>query len=371
MDSSVILRLKIRLLTEGATIPEGEDTGRRGGAGPVGGRYFLLPNGRPCGIPIRTQDEAKIYGSASLRPTEKKSIWLYDNEFELQVVPIPQFYSKINRDGVLFRQIALLHGQDCLATTVYQSCRYWTSGTQCKFCTIPNSYLRGDTLLEKTPKQIAEVLEKALAEGVVQDLLLTTGTPNKDDVGIDNLVSITKAVRHVSSLPIAVQFEPPMNDNEMLNLKQAGVNSVGIHIESMDDEIRRDICPGKHSYATYERYLQSWKRAIEIFGKGNVTTFVLYGLGEDEELTLRKCAEITNLGVLPIVTPVRPAQGSQLANSVPTYIGNLDGAVSFFESLGKILFSNNLEPSKTIAGCSRCGACTPIQEAYDAAADMI
>lgn len=368
MDPHEILQLKVRLLTQGATLPEGEDAGRKGGAGPVGGRYFLLPNGRPCGIPIRSHQESLTYHSASLRRTNKELIWLYDEQIELQAVPVPEFYSKQSTEGTPLRQIALLHGLECLATTVYQSCRYWTSGIQCKFCTIPNSYLRKDTILEKTPRQIAEVVKAAEVEGIIHDLLLTTGTPSETSVGIDRFTAIAEAVREVSSIPIAVQFEPPVDMAEMSALKDAGVTSVGLHIESFDDKIRRDVCPGKYSYASYDKYLETWKRAIELFGKGNVTTFVLYGMGEDEEITLSRSTDVAKMGVLPIITPIRPSQGSQMANFVPSYVGNLDRAVSFFEKLGMILFSSGLNPQETLAGCSRCGACTPIQEAYDSAA---
>ena len=80
MDAEDILRLKIRLLTEGATLPESEYSGRKGGAGPVGGRYFVLPNGRHCGIPIRRGEMAKRFGSALLEPTHNPGAWIYDVE---------------------------------------------------------------------------------------------------------------------------------------------------------------------------------------------------------------------------------------------------------------------------------------------------
>ena len=40
MNAEEVLTLKVRLLTEGVILPEGEWTGRRGGAGPVGSRYL-------------------------------------------------------------------------------------------------------------------------------------------------------------------------------------------------------------------------------------------------------------------------------------------------------------------------------------------
>jgi len=85
MDAEEILRLKVRLLTEGATLSETEYAGRKGGAGPVGGRYFILPNGSSVGIPIRTGEQSKTFNSATLVPTEDPTIWLYDNSVRMKV----------------------------------------------------------------------------------------------------------------------------------------------------------------------------------------------------------------------------------------------------------------------------------------------
>ena len=206
MDAEELLRLKVRLLTQGATISSNEYAGRKGGAGPVGGRYFLLPNGRSVGIPIRSGEQAAVFNSAPLEPTDDPSIWLYDNMIELKVVPRPLFYDLKTKDGIPYNQIALLHGDRTLATTIYQSCRYWSHGTQCKFCTIPLSHRYGDTVLEKIPEQVAEVVIAAEKEGVIDDILLTTGTPESEDMGIRRLIRVIEAIRKVSQLPIGVQF---------------------------------------------------------------------------------------------------------------------------------------------------------------------
>jgi hypothetical protein len=78
--------------------------------------------------------------------------------------------------------------------------------------------------------------------------------------------------------------------------------------------------------------------------------------------------ELSEIGVISVVAPVRPSHGSQLANYKPTYAGQLDEAVDFYKKVGKILFKHELNPKETLSGCHRCGGCTPIQEAYDWAA---
>jgi len=370
MDAEKVLQLKIRLLTEGATLSSDEYAGRKGGAGPVGGRYFLLPNGRTVGIPIRSGDQAKTFNSASLGPTDNPTIWLYDNSIELKVIPQPQFYDMKTSNGIPYNQIALLHGYRTLATTVYQSCRYWSDGTQCKYCTIPLSYRSGDTVLEKDPEHIAEVVVAAEKEGVVDDVLLTTGTPDSEDMGTEKLIRVIEAIRKVSKIPIAVQFEPPIDKASIRKIADAGATAVGMHIESADESVREEMCPGKYQYGSLDLYKSSWQYALDYFGKGHVSTFILHGLGEDTEKTLSLVRELAEAGVMPVVAPIRPASGSQLASYKPSYNGHLDESVEFYKEVGKILFQYGLNPKKTLAGCHSCGGCTPIQEAYDWAASV-
>ncbi len=365
MNAEDLLRLKIRLLTQGVRVVDRDLTGRKGGAGPVGARYFIIPNGRPVGVPIRRGETAKMFHSAPLEPTDDPLVWLYDGLVELRVVPTPKFYSLKTADGIPYKKIALLHGSETLATTAYQSCRYWSHGSQCKFCTIPVSLHTGDTILDKLPEQVAEVVMAAEREGVAKNILITTGTPESPDVGTTRLVRIIKKIREVSDLPIGVQFEPPTDLKYIEDVASAGANAVGIHIESADEEIRHKMCPGKYEYGPLDLYRRAWEFALDYFGRGNVSTFILYGLGEDAGVTLSFVRELSEIGVLTVVTPFRPAPSSQLATYTPPYVHDLEGTVSFYKEVGTILYEHGLDPGGTVAGCHKCGGCTPIQEAYD------
>jgi hypothetical protein len=143
-----------------------------------------------------------------------------------------------------------------------------------------------------------------------------------------------------------------------------------MHIESADESVREEMCPGKHEYGPLDLYQRSWQYARDYFSRGNVSTFILHGLGESIETTLSLVKELAEVGVLPVVAPVRPAPGSQLADYTPTYVGTISQSVEFYKQVGKILFDNQLDPSKTLAGCHKCGGCTPDQEAYDWASSM-
>ncbi|MFX1482844.1 MAG: radical SAM protein, partial [Promethearchaeota archaeon] len=285
-------------------------------------------------------------------------------------VPRPKFYDLKTNDGIPYSKIALLHGSRTLATTVFQGCKYWNRNAQCKFCTIPHSFSSGNTVLEKSPEQLVEVVQAAEDEGVIDSVLLTTGTAESPDMGCELLIQIVTAIRESSEIPVGVQFEPPLDVSFIRDLAIAGANAVGMHLESAEESVREEMCPGKHQYGSIEFYKERLKYAREYFDWGNVSSYVLHGLGEDSEKTLDLVERLASFGVLPIVAPVRPSFGSKLADYVPTYVDNLDSSVEFYKRIGTILYSNNINPEKTVAGCHKCGGCTPEQEAYDWAATV-
>jgi radical SAM protein (TIGR04043 family) len=223
-------------------------------------------------------------------------------------------------------------------------------------------------VLKKAPEHITEVVTVAEKEELIDDVLLTTGTPDTPDMGCKRLIEITTAIRRASEIPIAVQFEPPLRRDMIRQVANAGADAVGIHIESADDSVRQEMCPGKHQTASLDSYRKSWRYALKYFRRGHVSTFVLHGLGEDVQETLDLVEELSQLGVMSVVAPVRPSRGSQLADYIPPYVGDLPGSVAFYKDIGRILYTHGLNPEETAAGCHKCGGCTPIQEAYDWAA---
>ncbi|MBT6339059.1 MAG: radical SAM protein, partial [Desulfobacula sp.] len=90
--------------------------GRKGGAGPAEGRAFIINN-----VPVSVPIAASYVSNSPFSLEETKSGYNLLKTGKpvstIQVVPEPKFYSKTTKDGISYRQIALLHGKDCLATT--------------------------------------------------------------------------------------------------------------------------------------------------------------------------------------------------------------------------------------------------------------
>ena len=119
-----------------------------------------------------------------------------------------------------------------------------------------------------------------------------------------------RAVRAVlPDLPIQVQCEPPGDLATITELKEAGASSIGIHVESLDDAVRGRWMPGKAT-VPLEQYRAAWREAVRVFGRNQVSTYLLVGLGEDPDELVSGAAELIEMGVYPFVVPYRPQAGS-------------------------------------------------------------
>jgi radical SAM protein (TIGR04043 family) len=158
----------------------------------------------------------------------------------------PRFYKMQTFDGIPYGKIATLHGADVLATTILQSCiRYESRRKSCQFCAIGQSLAAGRTILRKTPEQLAEVARAAVLLDGVKHMVMTTGTPNATDRGAQLLCESAFGVKSAVNLPIQGQCEPPDDDAWFRRMHDAGIDTLGMHLEAVTPEVRKRIMPGK------------------------------------------------------------------------------------------------------------------------------
>src|SRR2546421_4010681 len=171
--------------------------------------------------------------------------------------------------------------------------------------------LRSDaTVAVKSPAPLAEVAEAAVRLDGVRQMVLTTGTTAGPDRGGRYLERCVRAIHAaVPALPIQVQLEPPADLSVLRDLRSAGATAVGIHVESLDDEVRRRWMPGKATVpmAAYEA---AWDEAVRVFGANRVSTYLLIGLGENPDELVAGAAALIEMGVYPFVVPFRPMLGT-------------------------------------------------------------
>ena len=77
-----ILKRKVAMLTRGVHFLTEEDTGRKGGAGPTLGRYFLLDEKIVVNAPVQSSQQANEFHSLALKPISENQYQInnLDNE---------------------------------------------------------------------------------------------------------------------------------------------------------------------------------------------------------------------------------------------------------------------------------------------------
>ena len=328
---------------------------RQAGAGPSDDGHVMF-NGQQAAIPVNPNSP---YLARNGR------LFLDGADLGMDVVPVrrPKFYDLSTADGVSYEKIAKLHGAKVLATTVVQTCIRYGESERCRFCAIEESLKAGTTTAVKTPEQLAEVAEAAVRLDGVTQMVMTTGTSRGPDRGARYVAKCVRAIRAaVPGFPIQVQIEPPADLSVISDLYEAGARSIGIHVESMDDKVRARWMPGKAT-VPLEDYRSAWREAVRVFGRNQVSTYLLVGMGEDPDEMVAGAKELIGMGVYPFVVPFRPLKGT-LATEVDKVGSPSTNVVQKITAeVAKALSAANMHGSDQAAGCAACGACSMLQAA--------
>ena len=364
-------RLITELQTRGLrlTRPDQRHVARRGGAGPSDHQAVTIGDTTVM-VPIYTETawespfsvEASSGTETIVRQSSSGELIPLQ---EIGFATTPRFYKLQTEEGVPYSHIATLHGRDVLATTVLQTCiRYESRRKACKFCSIGQSLRAGRTIAEKTPVQLAEVAKAAVELDGITQMIMTTGTPATPDRGARVLADSAVAIKAAVDIPLQAQCEPPGDPAWYKVMKDAGIDSLGMHLEVLGQTLREEILPGK-SKDTLEVYMSAFEQAVAVFGRGQVSTYILAGLGDSAELILDVSRRLIAKGVYPFVVPFVPIRGTPLEDHpspTPEFME------SILRPLGKMLFDAGLTADTGKAGCSKCGACSTLSEYERAAA---
>jgi biotin synthase len=127
-----------------------------------------------------------------------------------------------------------------------------------------------------------------------------------------HLQSLIRAIRQKVNVPISVSCQP-QNSINIKALADAGAERIGIPLdaasEKIFDKIKGFSAGGPYNW---EKQFKLLSEAVQIFGKGRVSTHLIVGLGETEKEmteTIQKCVD---MGVLPALFAFTPIHGTAL-----------------------------------------------------------
>jgi len=188
----------------------------------------------------------------------------------------------------------LLHCPEQAYITISERCIY-----DCTFCPVPK--LAGRT---KSRDEVLKMVADAYATGNMRAISITSGIEHSPEEEVARAASIVKSlVRY--HVPIGVSVYPTV-DSSMI-LKEAGALEIKYNVETMDRNIFKHACADMD----LDFVLESLEDAVRIFGRNQVYSNFIIGLGESDKTVEKGVRVLAELGVIPILRalvlhPLRP-----------------------------------------------------------------
>jgi biotin synthase-related radical SAM superfamily protein len=127
-----------------------------------------------------------------------------------------------------------------------------------------------------------------------------------------HLTALVRAVRRHVKVPVSVSCQP-LNTERIKFLAEAGAERIGIAIDAATEKLFSQF-KGENingSY-TWENQFKQLREAIEIFGKGKVSTHLIIGLGETENDAVSLIQRCADMGVTIALFAFTPVRGTKL-----------------------------------------------------------
>ncbi|MBS7644960.1 MAG: radical SAM protein [Candidatus Bathyarchaeia archaeon] len=222
-------------------------------------------------------------------------------------------------------KLGLLRGRvDADPTTLYMMT--YTGGrcrANCAFCSQARFSKASALMLSRVtwpPFPLKEVLARIegedFGEGFRRICIQALNYPGV----LSDLLRTVKGIRAVSDVPISVSCQP-MDGYSMRILAEAGVDRISIALDAASEALFRKI-KGESVGGPYlwRSHVKNLRMAVEIFGRGKVTTHLIVGLGETDRELLELIQKLMDWGVNPSLFAFTPIKGTAMEGARPPSI---------------------------------------------------
>jgi len=214
----------------------------------------------------------------------------------------------------------LLSGKlDATPTTAYlMTYRKGKCFANCGFCPqARESHSRADMLSRVSwpafpTERVLNGIEKAVKYDEIKRVCIQA--LNYPEVFTD-LIALIRVIHQKVNVPISISCQP-LNSENIRQLAEAGAERIGIPLDAATEELF-DKIKGLSAGGPY-----SWKKqfkllsdAVNIFGKGKISTHLIVGLGETEREMVKIIQRYVDMSVLPALFAFTPISGTALGNN--------------------------------------------------------
>jgi biotin synthase len=213
--------------------------------------------------------------------------------------------------------LGLLSGKlDAAPTTAYlMTYRKGKCVANCGFCPqARESHSRANMLSRISwpvfaTKRVLGGIEKAVKDDRIRRVCFQA--LNYPEV-FTHLTALTRAIHQKVNVPISISCQP-LNSENIKALADAGAERIGISLDAATEELF-DKVKGLSAGGPYcwEKQFKLLGEAVQICGKGKVSTHLIVGLGETEREMVEIIQQCVDMGVLPALFAFTPIAGTAL-----------------------------------------------------------
>ena len=261
-------------------------------------------------------------------------------------IRIPEWGRK-EVEGYVIGDYLRPHSLRCISVWPNQICGL--KEEKCQFCS-----LAGNVVLP--PEIVFEMVDIALQSNPTYDVHLSGGVYRDIEENEDYYSEIAYLIH--SKYPktkISLEAIPPLSKKGIQKYKNSGISSLLMNLEIADETFRKKICVGK-SRISLKRYFEAFEESVNIFGKWNVASVLLWGFEEVSKEKFLDCAKkMCSIGVYPVIIPFQPLKGCALHKRKST---DVESFIEISTEVGKIIGMEQESQSVCKFGCINCGACS-------------
>ncbi len=126
----------------------------------------------------------------------------------------------------------------------------------------------------------------------------------------DDVLGLASEVWESSKLPISISCQP-LDKGKMEQLANAGVDRISVPLDGASEEVFEAAKgSGVGSPYSWKGHWKALEAAVQVFGRGRVTTHLIVGLGETDRDLVQVMQRLVNMGVHPSLFAFTPIPGT-------------------------------------------------------------
>ena len=269
-------------------------------------------------IPSELVLPGEIVVAPHLRPTspyiikrESETMYVIDDSKDevistIGYLPRPKIWDIELSDGSKLKKYLNVYGANCLNLFIVANCDFWNEGMPCVFCSLqPTQNLHKEVVVHKSLDKIEEAVSLAFENEENLDWMIITGGSLRDRAMEfkryhDVLSVIQKHIpqRWNGKIKGNAALLPTNNEKDLFQLFETGIEHPSFNMEVWGADLFKSYCAGKEKYASFNSLIETYKKAVKIWGQGEVWCNFVGGISPIQDLK-EGFRFMADLGVVP------------------------------------------------------------------------